>query len=1062
MDHSSDSEKFPAAAQKAVVSDHGVYTIPASADFMRRIASQILKENTTQPLGLTDVTIYVPDDHSRRILIQAFHDVAKHAPQFLPRILIPGEGSAADMALRVAGDKALAQKLFDLPPPISRLERQMILAAEIMKIPGMASSVEKAIALGGELGRFLDQAQQNNVDLKKLSALVPAEFRGQWAATERYLNIIAEIWPQKLKELKRTDPEAHRLILIEAEAQYMQQQQNNNAVWAVGFDQAIPAVMSFLQSVHSAPTGRIVLPALDQMMEDADWAALTPVHPQFSLSDILKGLNVSRPDVQSWPDSVQDFTQKSRAKLLREALHPASTAEGWSGLKSRKTKRKGMDENKKDVIDTAAIQSLDMITVGSPQEEASVIALHLRKILETPDRTAAVITADRALARRISARLKHWKIDVDDSAGMALGDTDLGLFMQVTATMGAQNMAPVPLLQVLKHPLMTLGRTAAVIQAEVFALEETCLHGPRPAPGISGLEDSVQATFNRASRRRATASQDLVKQTQQAQNLIKDLRIAAQDFLDVMTAEQKMPLQVFLESHIRLLERFTATDDPQAPATLWQNTDGAQLARFLKDFRACSHLLPEMTGADYADVLRGVLKAQDFKSDAQPHARLKIMTPAQAALQKFDVAIVAGLNDEVWPPRVPHNPWISPEMANLAGLPDAMAEMGRSARHFVQALSTDDVTLSRAMRSGSAPAAASPFLTRLLMVLRGAGLEKDIIHKEKLVDINAALHAPDAVTPITAPEPRPAAALRPKELPVTAIENLMRDPYSVYARYILKLRPKPPIDAAPSASEKGMFTHDALDAFVRKYPDKLPDNAFEELLKIGAESFKTRMASPVVQAFWWPRFQRIAAWFVKFETNRRELSQTLGTEVQGKLTFDLGDGETFTLTAIADRIDIDDDKKLSMIDYKTGAIPAQKDVANGLSPQLTLEALIAISGGFTDVPAGAEVADLQYWKLSGGRPAAEVTDVKGDPEKLAAEAKKGVENLIKTFHDAATPYLPTPRPHEAPRFASYEHLARTGEWSMVAKTEAKPKPPSDKKCLPPRRSSAKKSQKKQG
>jgi ATP-dependent helicase/nuclease subunit B len=271
---------------------------------------------------------------------------------------------------------------------------------------------------------------------------------------------------------------------------------------------------------------------------------------------------------------------------------------------------------------------------------------------------------------------------------------------------------------------------------------------------------------------------------------------------------------------------------------------------------------------------------------------------------------------------------------------------------------------------------------------------------------------------------------------VTAIENLMRDPYSVYAKYVLNLRPKSALDSPPSVREKGIFTHEALDTFVKKYPDKLPENAEQELLKIGAETFKTRMNSPAVQAFWWPRFERIAKWFVKFETDRRELSHTLATEVRGSLTFDLGNGDAFTLTAIVDRIDENEEGQISIIDYKTGGVPAQKDVALGLSPQLTLEAAIALSGGFEKVKPGSEVAELQYWKLSGGRPAAEVTDVKGDPADLANTAKEGLAQLIKAFNDRATPYLPIPRPDDAPRYNAYAHLARTGEWSMVTKTQA--------------------------
>jgi hypothetical protein len=83
---------------------------------------------------------------------------------------------------------------------------------------------------------------------------------------------------------------------------------------------------------------------------------------------------------------------------------------------------------------------------------------------------------------------------------------------------------------------------------------------------------------------------------------------------------------------------------------------------------------------------------------------------------------------------------------------------------------------------------------------------------------------------------------------------------------------------------------------------------------------------------------------------------------------------------------------------------------------------------------------MQYWKLSGGRPAADVTDVKGDVKQLVGEAREGIEALMKAFNDSKTPYLSTPRPEWAPRYQNYEHLSRSGEWGTVSKTAAKKQP----------------------
>lgn len=288
------------------------------------------------------------------------------------------------------------------------------------------------------------------------------------------------------------------------------------------------------------------------------------------------------------------------------------------------------------------------------------------------------------------------------------------------------------------------------------------------------------------------------------------------------------------------------------------------------------------------------------------------------------------------------------------------------------------------------------------------------------------LDAPGVIRPCLPPAPRPPLGARPRQLSVTQVETWMRDPYAIFARHILKLKPLDPIDADPGAAEHGSFVHQALDAFIRAHPKHLPGDALERLIECGRQAFGDALARPAVWSFWWPRFCRIAAWFVDHQRKTSHLSLPIATEVKGKLDLVTAAG-AFTLTAKADRIDRLASGDLAIIDYKTGMPPSAKQVKAGFAPQLPLEAYMATQGAFEGIDAGA-VGALVYWRLRGRDPVAEIKPIKGDSDELALSARDGLIALVETFADPSTPYLSRPRPAHA-GYGDYDHLARVKEWS---------------------------------
>ena len=185
------------------------------------------------------------------------------------------------------------------------------------------------------------------------------------------------------------------------------------------------------------------------------------------------------------------------------------------------------------------------------------------------------------------------------------------------------------------------------------------------------------------------------------------------------------------------------------------------------------------------------------------------------------------------------------------------------------------------------------------------------------------------------------------------------------------------------------------------------------------------------RAFWWPRFERIARWFVGWEVERRAGLAALKAETSGKIEIPL-DGRVFTLHGRADRIEQLADGRYCILDYKTGQVPTEPQVRIGLAPQLTLEAAILQHGGFPGLASGASVAKLAYVSLKGRQPPGEekvIDFTAGDTDFHAKRALAKLETLVARFEDEEQPYLPLVLSMWKSRYGTYDHLARVKEWS---------------------------------
>ncbi len=213
-----------------------------------------------------------------------------------------------------------------------------------------------------------------------------------------------------------------------------------------------------------------MLPGLDRDMDERSWAELDETHPQFGLRELQKALGCERRDVVEWPDGAG--TSSARHLLITELMRPAETTEEWVRPLA------------------SSLEHVTRADCATPHQEALVIALALRSVLGDKTRrsaqTAALVTPDRDLARRVAAELRRWNIDIDDSAGTPLLDTPSAGLLQALVGVVDEGFAPVALLALLKHPLCTLGGDRAAVLDAARRLDRKCLRGLKPMPGLDG------------------------------------------------------------------------------------------------------------------------------------------------------------------------------------------------------------------------------------------------------------------------------------------------------------------------------------------------------------------------------------------------------------------------------------------------------------------------------------------------------------------------------------------------------------------------------------------------
>ncbi|MFT6527010.1 MAG: ATP-dependent helicase/nuclease subunit B [Celeribacter sp.] len=968
-----------------------VYGLPCGVRFPFALKEGLMERLKFQsPEALARVEIFVNSSRMRKDLKLAFDDGQTH---FLPKIRLITE-LGADIAARdvATGVSGLRR----------RLELSQLVARFLDQEPDFAAR-STIYDLADSLAALLSEMHDEGVSPADLDAINIEDTSGHWTRARRFMSIISAFFDPTQDQPPM--PEARLKMVVDLLSETWDASPPAHPIIVAGSTGSRGTTSAFMQRVANLPQGAVVLPGVDFGITSETWEKIDETdayeHPQARFSHFAKKVGISPRSIENWAISIDE--NSTRNQLISLALRPAPVTDQW------------MTEGPNFKNISEACDDLTLIEAPDSRSEAVSIALALRKAAED-GKKAALITPDRALARHVTAVLDRWDIAPDDSAGIPLNQTPPGrLLRHVSATLG-QEVSSEVLLVLLKHPLVARGETDGESIRGFHLLWTRTLekHLRRYGPAFP-TRDDLLAWAEKPSDN-GLIDPDLVAWAKWISDVIESLK-------DSGTCH----LSAHLDRVIALSETLVCGPKSRDASELWSQSAGREALRVVTELKFESQHGGHMTTYEFANLFNAIVGRGLARDPSPKHPDIMIWGTLEARAQGADLVILGGLNETVWPTAPKPDPWFSRDMRKQAGLLPPEQQIGLAAHDFQQAVGAKTVILARAKRNAEAETVASRWVIRLTNLLAGMSdegadaLQNMRARGDVFINMARALERPDVSVPSAQrPSPRPPYAARPRQLSVTRIETLVRDPYQIYASRVLRLSKLNPLTQSADPRDRGTAFHKVMEEFVAQTREETPNEGAARLIATAERVLEETVLWPAARRVWLGRLKKIALPLVVREVENRAKGTPVATEIKGAYHFKDID---FSLTCEADRIDQTQGGDYIIYDYKTGSPPTKKQTET-LNMQLHLEAIMLENGGFSGLNAG-RVFELAYLGLDGATKQTRLPLSPGDTQKI----EDRFTALIQNYDDPAQGYTSRRIVQSVSFTGDFDHLARVGEWS---------------------------------